>query len=293
MIWNAAYDAERSLWSLKSADGAPLLEYVFGEADDPNPSFRTVRTPAGHDVALYRPWDHPWHPGLFFSWKYINGLNFWESMYHGQRNVAVTDAFEPDADGGAGFRQSLSYVAEAGETLVREERRVTVEPGAAEGGYVIRWSASFVSATGADVTLDRTVITEQSPWGGYAGLSCRLARNLLGPVVTTNEGVFDAGTAHAKPYRWCDYAGKLDGFTTPRWAGVALLDSPANPRHPTHVLTYDYKDMQFLQAAFLCHEPYVLKPGETLKLEYALYVHDGEASAEELESVWARAVGGG
>jgi len=286
MTVESKWERKKSLWTA-SFDGAPVLEYAYGEADDTNPSFRVVKTLSGADIVMYRPWDHPWHPGLFFSWKYINGMNFWEAKYHGQPHAVNTDAFE--SDGGAGFRQSLSYVTESGETLVREERQVRVEP--ADGGYVIRWKAAHRSANGADVTLDRTAITEQSPWGGYAGLSCRLARNYLGPTITTDSGVFAPEDAYAKPFRWCDYAGKLDGLIQPAWAGICLLDFPTNPRHPTHVLTYDYKDMQFMQAALLCNEPYVLKDGEPLELEYALYVHDGQASADTLERVWRSVTG--
>jgi len=277
----------QSLWTL-ALGGMPVLEYVYGEADDVNPAFRVVRTPAGHDVAMYRPWDHPWHPGLFFSWKYVNGLNFWEAKYHGQPHTVATDAFEPEGENG--FRQSLSYVTSAGDTLLREERRVSVKAVSTGSGYAIVWRGAFVSA-GGDVTLDRTPITEQSPWGGYAGLSVRLARNYLGPVVTTDAGVFTAEEATSKSFRWCDYAGKLDGVAQPAWAGVCIMDAPSNPRHPTHMLTYDYKDMQFMQAAFLCHEPYVLRAGETLALSFAVYVHDGQAALEQLEKVWQELFG--
>lgn len=43
---------------------------------------------------------------------------------------------------------------------------------------------------------------------------------------------------------------------------------------------------------FLCREPYVLRAGETLELTYAVYVHDGQASAEDLEQLWGRTFGG-
>lgn len=286
MTFVTKWDKELSLWTA-TKDGTPVLEYVYGEVDDTNPSFRVVKTLSGTDIVMYRPWDHPWHPGLFFSWKYINGMNFWEAKYHGQPHVVRTETFEPEGE--AGFHQLLSYITDAGETLVREERQVSIE--AADEGYVIRWKAVHQSVGNEDVTLDRTVITEQSPWGGYAGLSCRLARNYLGPTITTDKGVFAPEEAFAKPFRWCDYAGKLDGYIKPTWAGICLFDFPSNPRFPTHVLTYDYKDMQFMQAALLCHEPYILKAGEPLELEYAFYVHDGQVSADKLEHVWQGVTG--
>lgn len=279
------HDEEQTIWQV-STGGNTLLEYIYGEREDPNPSFRLVRTIGGHDIALYRPWDHPWHPGMFFSWKYINGLNFWESMHAGQRNVAVTDAFRPFGNEGTGFQQSISYVTHEGDTLLKEERTISIA--ASEGGYLIRWQGAF-TPEGGDVTLNRTEVNERSPWGGYAGLSCRLGRNYLGPVITTDQGVFTAEDAHGQPFNWCDYAGKLDGYLEKRWAGICLMDDPSNPRHPTRMLTYDYKDMQFLHAAFLHGEPYTLRAGETLRLRYAFFVHDGEALPEDIALIYGDA----
>ena len=34
--------------------------------------------PDGRCVTDIRPKDHPWHLGLWFCWKFINGLNYWE-----------------------------------------------------------------------------------------------------------------------------------------------------------------------------------------------------------------------
>jgi hypothetical protein len=54
------------------------------------------------------------------------------------------------------------------------------------------------------------------------------------------------------------------------------------------MLTYDYKDLQFLHAAFLLEKPYVLEKGETLELNYTFYVHDGKAESNLLNSIWEK-----
>lgn len=276
------YDPAAKLWEVRAND-VTILQYVYGEEKDVNPSFRDVKTTSGEQITLYRPWDHPWHPGLFFSWKYIDGLNFWESMYAGQKNVPVTKSFTSN-DKNTGFTQTLEYVTHEGNVLLHEDRQINIHE--VEGGYTIEGQFSFTPAGGNDVTLDRTVVTEETPWGGYAGFSCRLARNFLNPVIATDQGTFTADEAHGKAFKWCDYAGKIDGYTEEKWAGVTLLDHPDNPRHPTKMLTYDYKDMQFLSAAFLYDEPYVLKAGETLTLRYSFYIHDGKIAPEQLERIW-------
>ncbi|MCM3439324.1 PmoA family protein [Metabacillus halosaccharovorans] len=283
MEFETIYSENEALWKV-NMDGSTILEYVYGEVEDPNPSFRLVKTKAGHMITLYRPWDHPWHPGMFFSWKYINGLNFWESMYHGKKNIAVTDSFIP-LEEKVGFQQNLSYITYQGETLLKEKRMIQIETG--YEGYFIHWEGSFTPTNGP-ITLDRTENTKESPWGGYAGLSCRLNRNFLGPVITTDLGVYEAEDAFSKSFKWCDYSGKLDGFIQEHWAGICMFDHHSNVRHPSPMLTYDYKDMQFLSTGFLFNEPYVLNMGETLQLNYTFYIHDGQVQGENLKKIWEK-----
>lgn len=277
------FDETRKLWTMQWGERR-VLEYIYADEQDPNPSFRRVATPAGHELALYRPWDHPWHLGLFFSWKYINGLNFWESWHHGQRNVAVTRSFAPLSGSHAepGFVQSLDYVAHDGNTLLREVRSVEVQE-VDLNSYAIVWTGRFRAGPDTDrVELNRTEVTPKSPWGGYAGLAFRLARTFLEPIITTDAGRLKAEEAHNRSFAWCDYSGKVDGFLDPQYAGVAFVDDPRNPRHPSPMLTYDYKDMQFLQAALLQNEPLILQSGEDLTLRYVIYVHDGSADASTI-----------
>lgn len=292
----AEHDPKHAIWQVRS-DNQLLLQYVYGSKEDPNPSFRLVQTLSGHQITLYQPWDHPWQLGLYFAWKFVNGLNFWEARYRGQNNKAVTDSFEPMADNGIwpsctsadeecriGFRQRLRHISWQNETLLHEERQMRVTP--AEGGYVIHWEAAFTPQV--DVLLDRTEISEKTPWGGYAGLACRLGRNYLRPVIMTDRGVFTAEEAHGMPAAWCDYAGKLDGFSEDKFAGICFMADPANLRHPAPMMTFDYKQMQLLVAAILYDEPLTLHRGEPLRLRYAVYVHDGQADPALLDAIYQR-----
>ncbi|WP_078551729.1 PmoA family protein [Bacillus alkalicellulosilyticus] len=283
MAFKSKYSEQDALWEV-TLNGTKILEYVYGAEGDINPSFRLVKTTGDHTITIYRPWDHPWHPGLFFSWKYINGFNFWEAKYHGEDNKVKTDSFSPLADG-QGFEQTLTYITQEEQTVVNETRIIRLEEDGE--GYLIHWDASFTTPEN-EITFDRTEQTKEAPWGGYAGLSCRLHRNYLGPTITTDLGEFTADDAHAKSFKWCDYAGKLDGYTEEQWAGICLIDHPANERHPSPKLTYDYKDMQFLSAAFLFDKPYVLKKGETLRLQYTFYVHDGKIQKESMSNILDR-----
>ena len=42
------------------------------------PFFHPVSTPTGRVLTWDAPPDHVWHHGLWFCWKYINEVNYWE-----------------------------------------------------------------------------------------------------------------------------------------------------------------------------------------------------------------------
>lgn len=260
--------------------GQLLLNYQYGIADDPCPSFIEVKTPKGHDIVLYRPWDHVWHTGLFFNWKYINGYNVWESFHAKKGGYSYSVSFvQQTSDGKPGFLQELLYEGVDGIELLKEKRSVFVQ--SCPNGYLLRTEFEFTSADGQPVVLDRTPYPEYA-WGGYAGLSCRLQRNLMNPVITTDKGTFKAEESHGESFKWCDYSGKVDGYQK-RWAGIAMINHVDNPRYPTAMITFDYKALQFLQSGFLFRSAYTLQPTEKLHLKYDIYIHDGQVEPAIIE----------
>ena len=54
-----------------------LLTYHFSN-HEPKSYFHPVNLFNGSTLTINSPYDHTWHHGLFFTWKYINGKNFWE-----------------------------------------------------------------------------------------------------------------------------------------------------------------------------------------------------------------------
>ncbi|HEV8378205.1 MAG TPA: DUF6807 family protein, partial [Tepidisphaeraceae bacterium] len=63
-----------------------VWKYVYG--GKPKPFFHPLSTPAGHCLSIFEPHDHPWHRGLWFTIKLINGENFWEeNVEHGTQKT--------------------------------------------------------------------------------------------------------------------------------------------------------------------------------------------------------------
>ncbi len=72
-LWQA--DGNRSL-ELRGADG-PLVRFVLDCAPR-DPHFEILATTDGRNTVWVAPPDHVWHYGMWFSWKFINSVNFWE-----------------------------------------------------------------------------------------------------------------------------------------------------------------------------------------------------------------------
>ena len=123
-----------------------------------------------------RPVDHIWHLGFFFSWKFINGENFWEPRKGRTRVVAHQET--GDGQGNAVLTSELAYELD-GRVLLRENRTVKVTK-AANGNYAFDWTADFTACEKLDFTSSKPKWDKEkgtSNGNGYCGLSARLARN--------------------------------------------------------------------------------------------------------------------
>ena len=271
--------------------GGPLWQFHYGAAGD-HVYFHPLRTTDGRLLTWDSPPDHLWHHGLWFSWKYINKVNYWEIDPATGRpagrtswtNVRVSTGNDLEAR----IEMDLDYrpVGEAAPVLT-EKRTIEVSRPDGEGVYAIDWTGAFEAA--ADIVLDRTL----PPWepggqfnGGYAGLSLRLAEGLLDREVMTSDG--PAATWTNDRYRGrhigLDYSGLVDG----RPAGIAILDHAGNPRTPTPWYVIRSAPMSWFNPAVLCYETLSLHPGDTFVLRYRVLVHADRWDAGRLKKEAAR-----
>ena len=74
----------------------------------------------------FKPEDHPWHYGLWFSWKYINKANYWEEdRQTGKAEGATrckTPAIETKPDGSALIKLNVTYTHPSGRVDMTESR---------------------------------------------------------------------------------------------------------------------------------------------------------------------------
>lgn len=243
----------------------------------PKPFMHPVQTPAGHLLSLLEPADHLWHRGLWFSFKFVNGDNFWEERppFGTQRVVGIPEIIHASPED-VELRLALDWIPPKGDERIIAERR-TIRSCAIDDTFVIDWES--VLTAGRDITLDRTPYTT---WGGYGGLSFRGSRSWLVDRFLLPNGVADSRPA-GQTGAWCEMSGPLDGGANLS-AGLAMLDHPDNPRYPTPWYGGGAGSGNFLNSALLFHEPMKLQKGEMLALRYRVLIHGGIWDAERLRA---------
>jgi hypothetical protein len=99
------------------------------------------------------------------------------------------------------------------------------------------------------------------------------------------EGAVGEKKVWGKPSPWVDYAGTLEGEAL----GIAILDHPSNPRHPTHWHSRAYG--LFAANIFGMHDFYndkskdgslTLKAGDSLRFRWRVVIHPGDAAAAKI-----------
>ena len=178
----------------------------------------------------------------------LNGVNYWEESETGPDGVTrLIDeqlSFENDV---AKLWARYEYLPSGGEPILDETRILTFHPPQTHF-YIMDWDACWTARS--EVVFDRTPVTEETPWGGYAGLSWRAARTLTNFRAISSEGAVDHEVEHSRA-RWVDFK---PGFG-------------------------------YISPAFVMNEPFALQTGDSLNLKYRILVHDGSADAVMLQKL--------
>ena len=259
----------------------PLWNWV-ADPKQGKPYFHPLATTGGATLTALRPDDHPWHRGLWSSWKFINGVNYWEEDRQTGLSAGLTQILTnhivQTVGGGAVIETALSYHSPGEPLVLQELRSLRVSPPDAAGDYFIDWTSEFVAGAEA-VKLERTPLSGQpggQSWGGYAGLSARLDAQLRDGVFLNSEGQSGVAATHGRPARWMD-CGNSRG-------GIAILDHPQNFRHPAP--WYVNQEMPFFSPAVLFNADHTIPPAGKLKLRYRIIVHSQPKPQAELERRW-------
>jgi hypothetical protein len=265
--------------------GEQVVWQLNHSAQENKAYFHPIALPDGPTLTWDRPPDHVWHHALWFSWKFINGVNYWEIDPQTGRPAGRTTwsnvTVETRTDFSARIRMDLAFVDPAGVAVMTGTRDVEVSAPDTSGKYHLDWTCRF-TAGNKDVLLDRTPLPGEPggvDWGGYAGLSVRFAPGLndrravssRGPIPLEN-GVF-RGPAAAM-----DYSGVIGG----KPVGIAICDHPSNLNHPTPWYVIASDPMSYISPAVICFQPTTVPAGKSFTLRYRVIVHPDRWDAARL-----------
>lgn len=239
---------EKVIWQLNcSKEGKPFIAPMC--------------LPDGRDLAWVRPKDHVWHLGTWFSWKYLNGVNYWEPS----SGETVLESQDVKIDGAAAeVVQNLIYRdkenLEAG-TVLSEKRTIHFSAPDQHGSYTITFKHVFTPGE-KDVKVDRT--PPHAHGGGYAGLSLRLNAFTSKFEILCANGETEMRKIRQKPADWIEYRDPILGD------GVRLTVLKGTSQ--TRFYAQKSGSYCFVNPCPVLTDPLTIKAGESLELEYEIRI---------------------
>jgi hypothetical protein len=274
-------------------DGKPFSDFYIG-ATTTKPYLHPLRTASGKIVTRHFPMeivegetrDHPHHRGLWFTHGEVNGFDFWanEPSQKGDKKGRIVIKRVADMKSGkkSGLVRTLfDWLDPAGTVLLHEDRTMTF------------YSHPTQRIIDLDIALNAAVKVNfgDTKEGTFAmRLATGLEERHTG-TMTNAEGKQKEKEVWGSRSKWVDYAGELEGEKI----GIAILDHPENPRHPTywHSRAYGlFAANPFGESDFLRDKnkrPGLdVAPGETLRFRYRVIIHPGDRTAIDLNDIYAK-----
>jgi hypothetical protein len=263
--------------------GVRVLDYQYGNAL-PKPFVQPLATPSGQPVTMAGPPDHVHHRGLMFALGNVafageeaRYVVFWGEQGAPERLgqiVQVPGSEQLRAD--LGKPKSVSFAARNEwrrnsdqALMLTERRRITVYD--VGDRTLLTWDTEL-TAPERDIVLGPTEGRDVS----YYGLGLRTPHDLDGGAILDANGKQGEAEVLGDDADWCAYVGPND----PK-RGFAMFDHAANPRHPTGWFVMS-AGFGYMTASLVCHEPFALPKGQSVRLRYGVCAFDGSPTADEV-----------
>lgn len=227
-------------------DGIALTE--FGKPHDPTGS-------------------HRHHYSLWIAHANVNGLDFWS-----ERGGVIAHEQLAEMEDGPVFARIVQKTRwrNGASELLRETRHLTTYH-TPEAFRLMDVAIELTPAGTNAVTFGKT---------SFGFLAARVAPSMTvfdgGGEIRNASGDLNEQRAHLKRAAWIDQSGPI---APGRWGGIAILDHPENPQHPTG---WHCRNDGWAGAAFNMEHPHTLHPGATLRLRYRIHLHRHNAIRGEV-----------
>ncbi|MBC8103235.1 MAG: PmoA family protein [Cytophagales bacterium] len=255
---------------LRTEDGSVLL--VQNALPDTRPFLHPIATPDGAGILTEdSPPHHPWQHGLYVGMNAVNGVGFWtERERDGTFHPApLTD---PVAEGSqAEWKVTASWRDPSGDPVLTETQEWKLADQGSRLELGLRWT---LAAEVPSVSFGRY---------DYGGLFLRMPyrSDADSPSLLTSEGATRPGEAEGKRARWVALAMTVGGKA--KSAGIAILDHPGNPEHPT---PWRVDEQYGIGPSRCISGAWQLEQGKPATARYRIVVFTGEPDAGLLNSRW-------
>jgi len=272
-----------------NVDGKPFTTFHYGSEAN-KPFLAPLRSASGKIVTRHFPQeivageshDHLHHRGLWFSYDDVNGVKFWEndpSYTKGNiGRIVVRKAAWKEGDRAGTLTAAMEWNDASGKTLLTEDRDMIFysDPKLRTIDFKITLTAA------EDVTFGDT------KEGAFAIRLAAITSEKKGLKMTDSDGRATMANIWGKRSNWVDYAAEVDGESL----GVAIFDSPQNPRHPTYWHARDYGLFAlnpFGQKAFEEEKEeshWKLPKGQKLTFRWRVVIHPGDSETGHVADLY-------
>lgn len=265
----------------------PIWQFNFNDRYG-KPYFHPL-TAGSSVLTCVSPVDHPWHLGLWFSWKFINGVNYWEytdskipgtARYPSEGLTEITNIeITKRSDFSCGILMDLRYRPVNGVPVLSETRYFNVSPPGRDDSYEIDL-VSVCTPSGDCVNLDRTPVEGEpdgKSWGGYAGLSVRFNQDFQSPFT-----IFEKENKDPRSSEWL-YMGSMT--LTGDTAGICILKNPefTTENIRWYVISDPSVPLYYFSPAVLFDGKITLERNEKLILKYRIWIIPHKTNREILK----------
>jgi hypothetical protein len=217
--------------------------------------------------------DHPHHRSMWTAHGDVNGVDFWSEGEGCGRQSHV--AFL-DLEGGPVLGKMTSLVDwldNGGERVLLESKKVVF--------YKTTHHLKIIDYEISLFAVEKDVRFGDTKEGGLLSvrMATRLCEDMGGRIENSFGGIGEQETWGRRAH-WCNYSGPVDDEVL----GIAILDHPSNPRHPTywHVRSYGlFAANPFGISAFTGNDrvsgELLLKAGTKVTFRYRVVLHLGYA----------------
>lgn len=260
--------------------GVPL--FVQNAEPDKRPFIHPLVAPDCNGILTEdAPPHHPWQHGLYVGLNDVNGVGFWaENLLRGKpgydndgtfhpRPLEMLDAEHGNADEAIRWRVTTDWRDPRGRTMLVEMQT-----------WRYTWRSDSLATLDLEWSLKASIDLRFGAFA-YGGLFLRMPfAPERGTKSLTSDGFADQ-QGEGKAARWVAVAMPIPGRDTP--AGIAILDHPKNPAHPTPFRI----DGQFGVGPARCiRGAWLLPRGDIATERYRLCVFTGDIDAPALDREW-------